>query len=447
MGKTSSNEISTKVGNNWGNSTATLRYSKTLSPKLFSRLVLIYSDYTSQFTNEFEDGDDRVFRYSDTRITDIGGKIQFDYFPSKYLDVKAGTEVIRHGFKPFDLTTNYDNPVLQSKENNNTAGLQTDVFIDAHLKPLPKLVIDAGARYTNYNIRGTSFGNIEPRFGLNYRLPKNWKLNASYTVMNQYLHLLVNNGYGFGYDAWLPATKKIPPSRAKQWSAGVVKEFPYAGIELSFEYYQKRMSSMIDYPDGTSFTGMLADSWENIVKSGGVGRTSGLEFIAAKNQGKFRGRLSYTLSKSDLKFDEINEGNWYPMRYDRRHNLNFSVSYELNKKWNLNRTFIYQTGHAVTLPVGAVLYNNGPRYIYGDRNNGRMPDFHKLDFGASRNGMILDKYKTKLSFGVYNAYNRGNPLYIDFKVESNNTTKARTLIVKQYSMFPILPFVNYTVTF
>lgn len=444
--KTDAKEVNTAVGNNWGNNTGTLRYSKMLSPKLFSKIILIYSDYTSQFTNDFSDGGEAFYRYSDTRITDIGGKIQLDYFPNRRVEMRMGAEVTRHRFDPFNMTTNY--AMESNADRIRLKAGQASLFIDTDIKLTTRLSLNAGGRFTQYTVAGTAFRNPEPRLAANWSFAGPWKLYTSYTVMNQYLHLLVNNGYGFGYDAWLPATARIPPSRAKQWSAGISRKLVRPGIDLSLEYYRKRMTNMIDYPDGTNFTGMLADAWENIVKSGGMGRSSGLEMMVARNSGKLRGRLSYTLARSELRFDEINNGQWYPMKYDRRHNLNGSATFVFNKKWSLNGTFIYQTGHAVTLPVGAVLYNNNVRFIYHERNNGRMPDFHKLDLGVTRYGTLWKKYETKLGFGVYNAYNRANPLYLDFKKTSDpQTGENPSLVIKQYSMFPILPFINYSVKF
>jgi len=442
--KTDTKEVNTAVGNNWGNNTGTIRYSKTLSPKLFSRALLIYSDYTSQFTNEFSDGGEVFYRYSDTRITDVGGKVQLDYFPDRWVEMRMGIDLTRHRFDPFGMTTNY---VGVNKDQARMTAIQTGVFAEADMKLAPQLNLNAGVRYTEYKAGGTVFRNPEPRLEAGWTPARYWRVSGSFTVMNQYLHLLVNNGYGFGYDAWLPATSKIPPSRAKQWSAGISRKLAGPDIDLSLEYYRKKLTNGVDYPDGTNFTGMLADSWENIVKSGGTGRSSGLELMAARNSGKLRGRVSYTLARSELRFDDINEGQWYPMKYDRRHNLNASATWVFNKKWSLNGTFIYQTGHAVTLPTGAVLYNSSVKYIYNERNNGRMPDFHKLDLGLNRNGTLWKKYETKLSFGVYNAYNRANPLYLDFRTNTHPQTGQQSLVIKQYSMFPVLPFINYSVKF
>lgn len=445
--RTNTKEVFSAVGNNWGNSTGTIRYSKIISPKLFSRAMITYSKYNSQFTNNFSDSNQDFFRYSDTKVEDLGGKLMFEYFPINSIEIRAGINLTRHRFFPFHISTNYTDLI---PEQETIKALQGNIFVDSDIKISPKLMLNAGVRFTQYKVNNTTFNNPEPRLGLNWLFTKNWKLLGSYTIMNQYVHLLVNNGYGFGYDAWLPATPQISPSQARQWSFGLAREISKLGLEISAEYYRKSLKNLIDYPDGTNFSGMFAEPWDEIVKSGGIGRGSGLELMISRNIGKLRGRVSYTLSKSELQFDDINEGKWYPMRYDRRHNLNFSLNYSFTKKWSLNSTFIYQSGHPITLPVGVVMYQGKPNYIYHERNNGNMPAFHKLDVGATRYGKLWDKYKTKLSFGVYNMYNRANPLYLDFKQvyhDPSQSNKPSSIVVKQYSLFPFLPFINYSVEF
>lgn len=262
--------------------------------------------------------------------------------------------------------------------------------------------------------------------------------------------VLLGNGYGFGYDAWLPSTEKVSPSRSSQLSFALTKRFPEQGVEVGLEIYGRRMRKLIDYPDGTNFTGLLAASWDDIVIKNGAGRAKGIEFMVSKTAGKFNGSISYTLSKSERKFNGINGGSWYPMKYDRRHNISAAGTYTFNDKWKLNAAFIFQTGHATTLPEAALLTEGSadPRFIYNARNNGRMPNFHRLDLGASRSLASARKCKTELRFGLYNAYNRSNPLYLDFKIERRDSdfTPVATS-VKQVSFFPILPYVSYSIKF
>ncbi|KQS33924.1 TonB-dependent receptor domain-containing protein [Dyadobacter sp. Leaf189] len=446
-------ETETAVGNNWGNTTATLRYSKVVSQKLFARFALLYSKYVSEFTNNFEDKniDEQpvnFYRNTNAGVSDWGGKIQFDYFPANQLAVKFGIDATRHSFSPFVTKSNY-NGLFDNTREGRIPAYQTDLYVDGDIAVTPGIRFNTGLRYSIYKVSGRTFHNPEPRLGLSWSVLNNWTMKAGYSVMNQYLHQLTNNGFGFGYDAWVPSTDKVAPSRANQLSLGLYKTFN-SGWELSVEAYTKRMKNLIDYPDGTNFTGLLADSWDAIVVKNGIGRGKGVEFMAARNTGKLTGSLSYTLSKSERRFTGINDNTWFPMKYDRRHNLSITAGYGIGKKWKLNSTFVYQTGHAVTLPVAATLTENNsdPKFIYDNRNNGRMPSFHRLDIGAVKSLITSRKRNAELSIGVYNVYNRNNPLYLDLKVQrSNSDFKPTAISIKQVSFLPILPYIGYTLKF
>ncbi|MPR35332.1 TonB-dependent receptor plug domain-containing protein [Cytophagaceae bacterium SJW1-29] len=443
----------TSLGNNWGNTTATFRYSKVFSQKLFARFILLYSKYTSELANNFEDLNVdaepvKLYRNTNAGLTDLGAKIQFDYFLSNRANLKFGLDLTRHSFSPFVTKSNYSGSQQETGKGTLPA-TQLDFHVDANISLTDRLHFNPGLRYSTYHVNNRTFLNPEPRLGLNWSLPANWALKGGYAIMNQYVHLLTNNGFGFGYDAWLPSTGKVVPSRSAQLSVGVYKTFPQGGLELSLEAYIKKMKNLIDYPDGTNFSGLLADSWDDIVIRNGVGRVKGIEMMLSKKAGKFNGWVSYTLSKSERKFSEINDAEWYPMKYDRRHNVAITTNYELGKKWKLSASFIYQTGHAVTLPEAAFIAENsdGPRFIYDKRNNGRMPAFHRLDIGASKSLVTPHKRNAELRLGLYNAYNRNNPLYLDMKTERNRDFVPTRISIKQVSFFPILPYIGYTLKF
>lgn len=447
-------ETETAVLNSWGNTTATLRYSKVLSQKLFARFALLYSKYSSEFANNFEDNDtneqsDCLYRNVNAGVSDWGGKIQFDYFPVNQLSVKFGIDATNHSFSPFVTKSNY-NGLFDSGKDGQLTAYQMDFYVDGDMALTSAVRFNTGLRYSTYMVSGRTFHNPEPRLGVSWRLPNNWSLKSGYALMNQYVHHLTNNGFGFGYDAWLPSTVRVVPSRSSQISAGVYKSFTLTGWEFSLEVYTKRMKNLIDYPDGTNFTGLLADSWDSIVLKNGIGRGKGLEFMINRNLGKLNGSFSYTLSKSERKFAELNNDNWYPMKYDRRHSVSVVTGYAISKKWKLSSAFVYQTGHAVTLPEAAILTENspGPRFIYNNRNNGRMPGFHRLDIGAIKSITTRRERAAELSIGLYNAYNRRNPLYLDLHIQRDAIDFRPTDIsIKQVSFLPILPYIGYTLKF
>lgn len=452
-------QAETILRNEWGNTTGTIRYSKILGPKVFARLALLYSTYNSIFATDMVESDlvnkqqSLSYRYVNAGITDYGSKLQVDYFPSSVFGLKAGLDVTRQVFRPFSTKTNYtrpNDPFAGHSYENSVFATRIDAYLDGDYSLTNQLHLNTGIRYSMYSTSKQSYLNPEPRLGLSWSLPHNFVAKGGYSIMNQYVHLLTNNGFGFGYDAWLPSVNDVVPARARQANVGLFKTVPKHRLELSLEAYTKSTKNLIDYPDGTNFTGLLAAPWDEIVAKGGVGRTRGVELMVNKTVGKFNGWASYTLSKSEVKFDDINQGKWFPARYDRRHMLSLTGSYLLNAHWRFSSTFIYQTGHAVTLP-DAVLFTEDsfePRMIYSTRHGGRMPEYHRLDVGVTRFLKTKRGRSAELNFGVFNAYNRNNPLFLEISTTRSPTDfKPIATNIKQYSLFPILPYVSYSIKF
>ena len=73
----------------------------------------------------------------------------------------------------------------------------------------------------------------------------------------------------------------------------------------------------------------------------GKGRSYGVEFLARKESGRTTGWIGYTLSWSDRRFDEIDNGRRFPARYDNRHKLNIVVSHKLSEGGTESRLDVY----------------------------------------------------------------------------------------------------------
>ena len=108
----------------------------------------------------------------------------------------------------------------------------------------------------------------------------------------------------------------------------------------------------------------------------------------------------------------------YFTNWDRRHVFNVIGNYNINKKWDLNWKWTYQSGQAFTPILGYFLEDldygvSGVgtikfRTIPGDRNSGRYPPFHRLDFSVVRHIQSKRFEKVDLYFQVINAYDRQN---------------------------------------
>jgi len=294
-----------------------------------------------------------------------------------------------------------------------------------------------------------SFNNLEPRLSLAYQVNDYSSVKASYNKMSQYLHLLSNTSSPTPLDVWTPSGKYIKPQLLDQFAIGYFRNFNDNEYSLEIESFYKEIKNRIDYIDGTD---LIANNAIEQVILNGEAKAYGLELLLRKNEGRFKGWLAYTLSKSEQKTEGrtstelgINNGNWYNTPYDKTHDISFTGSYDLNNKWKFNANFLFQTGQPTTYPNAQYEYNgiNIPSYI--NRNEFRLTSYHRLDISAKYTPKP-DKtktWKTHWVFGIYNIYNRKNAASISFS-ENRNTGVNEAL---RLSIFGIVPSVSYNFKF
>jgi hypothetical protein len=282
-------------------------------------------------------------------------------------------------------------------------------------------------------------------------------LKAAYSKMSQNIHLLSSSTINLPTDLWLPTTKKVKPQTSHQFALGGVYKVN-SSIDFSIEGFYKSMTNLLEYKEGASFVGATT-RWEDKVELG-KGWSYGAEFLLEKTIGKTTGWIGYTWSKAERQFENLNWGQKFYARYDRRHDVSFVMTHRFSKRFDMGLTWVYGTGNAVTLPTHNVNAVNIPdirQYQYpflqdyqyfGQRNNYRMPSYHRMDVGFNFHKQKKHGIRTwNLSF--YNAYSRQNPFFLYFdstsEEEFNQTGKSRSL--KQMSLFPIIPSISYSYKF
>jgi len=299
--------------------------------------------------------------------------------------------------------------------------------------------------------------------------------------MNQYIHMITNTGISLPTDLWVPTTDRIKPQQSKQVALGLVKDFNQKDLSLSIEGYYKKMNNTLEYKEGATF--LTFDdpgaasyiNWENNVTSGRAW-SYGVEFLLQKKEGRLTGWIGYTLSWTQMQFDSINFGRKFFARYDRRHDISVVATYKLNDHITLSGTWVYGTGNAVTVPASQYYsyqpypgsyqmpsYSMGPNPPNGmyvndlsEKNNFRMAPYHRLDLGIQFHK--IKKWGERIwEISVYNAYNRKNPFYYynDTKTVPTYVYEGpkRVLllidygILRQVSLFPVIPSVTYSFKF
>ena len=289
------------------------------------------------------------------------------------------------------------------------------------------------------------YHGLEPRATILYSVDDVSSFKASITRNRQYIHLVSNAGTTLPTDVWVPSTFRVKPQLSWQYAAGYFRNFKDNAWETSVELYYKSMDNQIEYKEG--YTPSIKDPEEEFVF--GKGWSYGAEFFINKTKGRFTGWVGYTLAWSWRKFPDLNKGNPYPAKYDRRHDLSVVGMYELNPKWKFSAVFVYATGNATSLPEKFYLVEGVLTQQFSSINQYRLAPYHRLDLSATYQPEPLKarKIKSSWSFSLYNAYSRKNPYFLYF--DQTGSAFAGTLKVqaKQVSLFPVIPSVTYNFKF
>jgi hypothetical protein len=434
---------------NFGNSTGTLRWNHLFGNRVFSNTSLIYNDYnlalgTSQ--NNF-------YSLLYTGVRDIGLKTDFTILPNTRHRIKAGFSFTRHRLSPASFSASIPKKGNRLTINTDSINKQYSdemaFYLADEVDFSKKISMNYGLRVSSFSANGSSYWFLEPRFTAKVSVNNNASFKASYTRMNQFLHLIPNSTAGLPTDIWVPSSNKTKPQTATQYAIGYFQNFRDNEIEASVEVYYKQMENQVLFGEGKQLH-INADLDSLVVY--GNGESYGTEFFLKKNTGRLNGWISYTLSKTTQHFKDLNFGNKFPFKYDRRHNLAVTASYQLTKKWTISGVFVYTSGAAFTVPTGRISTINsgtifeGNYYVYQARNNYRMEAYHRLDvsFSNKKTGRIFKKqYEREWVFGLYNLYSRQNPYFIYFEVDA--LTNKPT--AKQVSLLPIIPSVSFNFKF
>jgi CarboxypepD_reg-like domain/TonB-dependent Receptor Plug Domain len=440
----------------WGNRTATVRYTNILKPNLFFSSTLTYNDfaYKTDIDNVSQVIDATSFKLTKTAdVKDILAKASFDWAIGNQ-SIKFGTTLGQHFFEPNNLNfySKIDTTEITLTTPKNVIKPQSAaLFIEDDIRLSSQFSLNIGARWFNYFVQSTYQQSIEPRLLVSYQPNKYNKVDASLTRMGQNVHLLSASTGAFGNDIWVTATKNVPLANSNQVALSYTRLFDDNKWYFQFETYYKQAQKLIDYRQGTNIF-QFDTNWEDAVEKNGIGRDYGFEFFLKKEGEKTSGWISYTLAWSERQFANINGGDWFPQRYDRRHNLNIVFEQKLGEKWTFNSDFVFQTGSRITLPTAVVKDDKGlPVAIYTDKNNATMPNYHRLDVAITKAYVTKKRGRdAKFSFSVYNLYGRKNPFAVNYTIgirQLPNDGKGYFNIIRTQSVFRFIPGLNWSVKF
>ncbi len=448
-------------GMDWGNQTGTVRWNHVWGSKLFSNSTFIYSEYMYKMSANF--GNLQMGLRSE--INNINLKQDFMYFLNSKNTLSFGLFGTRGTMIPGQVEVD-DDSTLHPEDLQDRYYWDYGVYLSDEWKINSRLTVVAGLRANGFNLVGegdfysynengivtdtTHYSSgenvkgylyLEPRFNIAYVINDKNSLKFSYTRNTQNLHLIQNSTTSMPTDMWVPSSQNVKTEISDQISGGYFKNFKEDKFQFSGELYYKWMQNQIDLRDGANIFGNELIEGEFLY---GKGRAYGLELMLKKTSGKMSGWVSYTLSKTEKQIDEVNNGKWYDARQDATHDISVVAMYKLSPKWDLSANWVFNTGNAVTFPTAKYKVNKDVAFYYTERNGYRMPDYHRLDIGATCQLKKTEKYESSLNFGIYNAYGRKNAFLIDFDVAEDDP--SRTEATKTF-LFTFMPSITYNFKF
>ena len=453
----------------WTNTAGTFRWNHLVTDRLFVNTTLAVSSYD-------------YFLYTDvanntrwnSHISNVNLKTDFSYFIKPQNEFTFGAGITGYNFNPGNLQSNQ--PIPSNVQLSIRNSVEFSLYGNHEVKLSKSWGLNYGLRLTNWNNTGEAFefvydqnrnpidtlyfqkgenykeyANAEPRMTLTYLLSDNGSLKTNLSRNVQNIHLISNSISPFtSLEVWLPSSINIKPQTSNQVSFGYYQTFSQEGLKFSAETFYKKMRHQIDYQSHAET--LLNPLLEGELRFG-TALAYGMEFQLKKDEGRLRGLAGYTYSRAKRKFEDINMGRAYNAFYDRPHQINLMLAYDITLRWNLGLNWNYSTGAPFSSPVSFYLYNGQEIPVYGQKNNDRLPDYHRLDVSATvkLNKNPEKKYHHSLAFSIYNFYGRKNSLYVNynkiqladgsFKIPSDLLDANR--MTSQFYLFGFTPSISY----
>lgn len=450
-----------RFGLDWGNGTGTLRLNHIFNEKLFSNTSFVFSNYDYSFGVSRSGTEFTV----SSGIMDFNLKQDMTYYVNSKNTLEIGASAIHHTYRPGSLVatgkTQLNNIIL-----DDAYAIESAIYASNMQKIWKGLSAEYGVRLSMFNrvgegtqyayaddntvIDSVSFGfgqnmqtyvGFEPRVSLNFLIAKENAITASYDRMFQYNHLLSNSTASTPTDLWMPSSHLIKPQFSDQFALGYSRTFSNGMFQASVEGYYKTLYNVVDYENGAD---ILLNPYVESQLVFGDGRAYGAEFLFRKKTGKLTGWIAYTLSRTERRFNEIDNNNWFPARQDRTHDLAIVLNYRPIKRLSVSVNWVYYTGNAVTFPSGAYSFEGNLIPLYTERNGYRMPDYHRLDLGLTLHGKEKKRFQSDWTLSIYNVYARENAYSISFE---ESETVPGTLDAVQLSLFSIVPTITWNFKF
>ena len=394
----------------WGNRALTAHWTRTFSPALFGHFTAAGSKYENIVALRFLDAPVRIAN----SIRDLSLKGDLDYFANRHHTLSLGL-----------LTTLFEFHFVRSFNERTQLDLrQEPVLLEGYVQdewqPRPTTRVRLGGRGTYFS-EGNRW-HFTPRLSLSQALSDKIRVKAAAGIYRQHLQLITTEAFSSG-DFWVPLDSTVEPGRSYQAVTGV-EWTPSPRYQLSVDAYYTDLANLVtvdtELPDDNEETHS-----EAVFKSDGTGWARGIEIFLQRRTGALTGWIGYALAWTRRTFPELNDGQPFPPKHDRRHDLSFVASYKVGA-WRLGANLAYATGQAFTPP------SESP----AQRNSAHLQPYHRLDVIASRS-FGLWRADSEFYVQIFNVYSRRNEWFVQLDSVDPEVDPRK---IKQLPVIPTLGF-------
>lgn len=456
----------------WSNITAALKWTRVISPKVFTNTTATYSRFHNLFSQH---SDFRLYAGSPlslngkgvSRVRDIALHNETEYTISNTQKLSFGGGYTYHNFAPTAYSSNVSAGDAIQRPAPKYYMSELTLYGEDELRLFDnRLTLRPGAHFGALAQRASLYTSLQPRLMARWDLPNQQYVQASFAQMTQFMHQLTTPVINLPTDLWVPSTENIKPEKAFSYSLSYQKQWQ-SKWRFNVNLYYKLLKDIVTTNTVLNIFDN-SDLWEKKVISGD-GYNYGSELLLEKNTGRLTGILSYTLSWAWREFRFLNAGKMFPYKEDRRHNLSLALKYRLKPGWSLSASWKFSSGAPFTLPAqifpdydwgrningslderySPFAYNQLNYLPYITRlNNFRLKPVHHLDLGTTIYLGTTKALHHVLTCGVYNVYSRSNPFIVSYdQFVTPNEDEIYPLQLYQYSLFRTLPYISYTLKF
>ncbi len=429
---------------------------------------------TGQYESNLYDingNDQSVFT---NKIKHLRGGVRAFYQPKTNLQFELGMEQTRYTVSPGKLAPQTDSSIIVADFLPDEKGYETSFFLHNQWTINKRIEFMAGVRYTRFNNIGpervllyedgkpkteetiqdslqfskgektAKYSGIEPRLSLRIGLGEESSIKLGYNRSYQFLNQVSNTASATPIDIWQLSNYHVRPQFADNVSIGYYQNFRENTVQTYLTVFYRKINQLIDYKD---FAKLILNHHIETELISGIGKAYGVEVYFNKAYGPHRFEMNYTFSRTlrqiEASADQVgvNKGDWYPSNYDKPHSFNLNYFFQVSLKSSLSVNFTYSTGRPTTAPISTYSTGNVLTIpVYSQRNQFRIPDYHRLDLSYSVGPWgKKSRWRNSLTFSIYNLYFRKNAFSVFFQQRPFQSVKAYRVAVLG-TMFPAVTY-------